>query len=67
MDSRANTPELIQVQSQLRFFYNLAQECNQQCVTNFESKNLGDEERDCISACFKKQKAWNDLFVKKTQ
>lgn len=63
MDSRAITPELMNFQSQMRFFYDLALECNQNCVTSYNSKNLDNAEKECVVACFKKNKAWNDKFM----
>ena len=62
MDTHATTPTLINMQSQLRFFNDLALECNNRCVANFDSKNLDNDERACVKSCFKKQKHWNDKF-----
>ena len=54
MDSNAQTPELMTIQTQLRYFYQLAQQCNEHCVSNYETKNLDNEERACVETCYKK-------------
>lgn len=56
MDTYANSPKLINMQTQLRFFYDSAFECNNLCISNFDSKNLNDTERECVENCFTKQK-----------
>ena len=55
MDSNAQTPELMTMQTQLRYFYQLAQQCNEHCVSNYDTKNLDNEERACVETCYKKQ------------
>lgn len=67
MDTHASTPELIKMQSQLRFFFDQALQCNNQCVTTYENKNLDDTERECVENCFKKQKFFNDRYYQATQ
>lgn len=55
MDTRANTPELMSLQTQLRYFYDLAHQCNNHCVKNYDTKNMDNEERECVTTCYKKQ------------
>ena len=40
MDVRAANPELMTMQTQLRFFYDLALECNSHCVKDYDAKAL---------------------------
>lgn len=67
MDVHAKTPQSMNMQSQLRLFYDLALECNTQCVSSYNSKNLDNSERECVKSCFSKQKAWNDKFYEMTK
>ena len=55
MDVRANTPELMALQTQLKYFYSLAQQCNEHCVKTYDVKSLDNEERECVTTCYKKQ------------
>ena len=55
MDTRASDPGLMNLQTNLRYFYELAHQCNSKCVTNFDSKNLDNEERACVQTCYQKQ------------
>jgi len=63
MDSRATSPELMNMQTQMRFFFDLALECNQRCVSSYDSKNLDGDETACVKSCFNQQKQWNDKFM----
>ena len=36
-------------------FYAAASQCNDECVRDFNSKNLDINEKDCISACYERQ------------
>ena len=59
MDNRATTPELQLQQTSLRFYYDSVLKCNTHCVKNYTSKNMSDEERECVSTCYSKQMALN--------
>ena len=63
MDSHAITPDQMNLQSSLRFFHELAAECNTQCITDYQNKNLDNDEKACVKTCFKKQSLWNDKFL----
>ena len=54
MDIRADTPALMNKQTQMRFFYDLALECNNHCVKDYEQKALDNAERACVTTCYKK-------------
>ena len=66
MDSYATTPQLMNMQSQMRFFNDLALQCGQKCVSEYESKSLSLPERTCVETCFKAKQKWNDSFIKAT-
>ena len=55
MDIRANNAELMNHQTKLRFFYDLAGQCNEHCVKDYKEKSLTTEEKDCVTSCFAKQ------------
>lgn len=59
MDSHANTPESMDLQAKLRFFYDGALDCTMSCVSTYNSKNLDNSELACIEACAKKQMKMN--------
>jgi len=46
--------------------YDLALECNNNCIQAYDSKYLSSEETSCVENCFKKQKIWNDKFYAAT-
>ena len=54
MDIRASNPDLMRLQTELRFFYDQAQECNNHCVKSYDTKNLDNAERQCVQTCFSK-------------
>ena len=55
MDTRASTPELMKLQTSLRFFYDAAAQCNNHCVKTYDTKALNNDERECVTTCFSKQ------------
>lgn len=55
MDIRASTPELMNLQTKLRSFYEMAAECNNHCVKKYDQKNLNTDEQDCVFTCYNKQ------------
>ena len=55
MDVRASNPELVNFQTSLRFFYDLAGQCNDHCVKDYKNKSLDNNERECVTTCFAKQ------------
>ena len=67
MDAHVTNSDLLKMQTQMRFFFDSALECNNQCVTNYDSKGLSDDERSCIENCFTKQKVWNDRLYNATK
>ena len=54
MDTRASTPELMKLQTSLRFFYEQAAQCNNHCVKTYDTKALNNDERECVTTCFSK-------------
>ena len=54
MDTRASNPDLMRLQTELRFFYDQAGQCHKHCVKGYDSKMLDNSERECVSTCFEK-------------
>lgn len=67
MDTHAKTPETIKMQQQLRFFFDLALECNNTCISNYDGKFLTEGERECVENCYTKQMNWNEKFFNATK
>jgi len=64
MDTRASNPDLVNLQSKLRMFYELAAQCNDHCVKTYNSKALDDNEVECVKTCYKKQMNVYDSLTK---
>lgn len=56
MDSGKNM-HFLDFQASTKYFFDTAQQCFDHCVTDFQSKQLNAQEKDCTKACFTKQMA----------
>lgn len=57
MDPTGTNTKFIDFQSQTKYFFDVAQQCFDMCIKDFESKDLSNAERGCTKACFSKQMA----------
>jgi hypothetical protein len=56
MDKKqANAGTFIDFQSQTKYFFDTAQQCFDHCVSDFSSKNMSAQEKECTKGCFTKQ------------
>eukprot|EP00347_Sterkiella_histriomuscorum_P017700 403348333 len=41
--------------TQTKYFFDTAQQCFDHCVTDFQTKQLSAQEKECTKSCFVKQ------------
>jgi hypothetical protein len=45
----------IDFQASTKYFFDTAQQCFDHCVSDFSSKNMSAQEKECTKSCFTKQ------------
>lgn len=50
----SSSQQFIDFQAQSKYFFDTAQQCFDHCVTDFSSKVLTPQEKDCSKSCFVK-------------
>lgn len=66
MDGSGNT-KFLDFQAQTKYFFDIAQQCFDHCVKDFENKDLTGAEKGCTKACFTKQMAVYGSLVQNLQ
>lgn len=57
MQSSQQSQHLVDFQAQTKYFFDTAQQCFDHCITDFQSKALTTQEKECTKSCFVKQMA----------
>jgi hypothetical protein len=51
----AGAGNFLDFQASTKYFFDTAQQCFDHCITDFQSKNLSTQEKECTKSCFTKQ------------